>query len=162
MIALSGAVLEASLDIDEIKEDIDTDRKSNSQNYSKKETTEPSSVQPGPVSTTLQLQPPHPDPPHPAHESEHEHESEQHEDLVGKGQQSNEAEAEQEAMLELQLQLQLQLLVVQEDNVQRALQMETTALHARGTFIPSLRFELDDDSDANLLKKIENKQIQQN
>jgi hypothetical protein len=46
----------------------------------------------------------------------------------------------------------LTVVILNESSVQRALKIETAALHARGTFIPSLRFELDDDSDANLLK----------
>lgn len=46
----------------------------------------------------------------------------------------------------------LSLLVRSEGAVQRALRIESAALQARGTFIPSLRFELDNDSDANLLR----------
>ena len=46
----------------------------------------------------------------------------------------------------------LALIVKNESNVQKALKMENSALRARGTFIPSLRFEFDDECDANLLK----------
>mmetsp|Transcript_10094 Transcript_10094/g.18856 ORF Transcript_10094/g.18856 Transcript_10094/m.18856 type:complete len:528 (-) Transcript_10094:124-1707(-) len=48
------------------------------------------------------------------------------------------------------------VIVTNERNVQRALDIETAALRGRGTFIPSLRFELDDESDANLLKNKNN------
>lgn len=43
-------------------------------------------------------------------------------------------------------------IVESEENVQRALRFETSALRSRGTFIPSLRFELDADSNSNLMK----------
>lgn len=46
------------------------------------------------------------------------------------------------------------VIVTEELQVQQALKIEKSALNARGTFIPSLRFELDETSDANLLKEI--------
>lgn len=145
-LVLRGAELEASLVIDETKEHPPLEVNKDSAQNQKNDATPPETeigCETGEI-VEMQMQSPHLHPPRPEQQQGD-----------NRGETGPNSGSNSDADAGLIFMRQLQLVVLQEDNVQRALQMETSALHARGTFIPSLRFELDDESDANLLKKKE-------